>query len=260
MIKHDVLGVSALIAGFHCRADFLHRESGKEDMQESLTMKNLPESEKPYEKCLNSGAESLSDAELLAVILRTGGKDSPALELARHILILEPGGILNLEYLSIPQLKQLDGIGDVKAIQLKCVAEISRRISMTRKKDRVCLNDPLSIVEYYKESMRHREKEHLLLSMFDNGSRLIGDSVISVGTCNASLVSPREIFLQALSHKAVYVVLLHNHPSGDPSPSEEDFRVTERIHRCGQLLDIPLMDHIIIGDNCYFSFHEQNAF
>ncbi len=226
-------------------------------MQNSTKMKDLPESEKPYEKCLSKGAESLSDAELIAVILRTGSQNEQALDLAKRILMLPPGGILNLEYLTAAQLQKLYGIGAVKAIQLKCVAEISKRIAMTSRRNSVMLNDASSIAAYYMERMRHETKENLLLSMFDSNSKLIGDQTISVGTCNASLISPREVFLQALDRQAVYVVLLHNHPSGNPKPSEEDIKVTKRIKECGKLLDVPLMDHIIVGDNCYYSFHEN---
>lgn len=226
-------------------------------MQNSTKMKDLPESEKPYEKCLSKGAESLSDAELIAVILRTGSQNEQALDLAKRILMLPPGGILNLEYLTAAQLQKLYGIGAVKAIQLKCVAEISKRIAMTSRRNSVMLNDASSIAAYYMERMRHETKENLLLSMFDSNSKLIGDQTISVGTCNASLISPREVFLQALDRQAVYVVLLHNHPSGNPKPSEEDIKVTKRIKECGKLLGVPLMDHIIVGDNCYYSFHEN---
>lgn len=226
-------------------------------MQNNTKMKDLPESEKPYEKCLSKGAESLSDAELIAVILRTGSQNEQALDLAKRILMLPPGGILNLEYLTAAQLQKLYGIGTVKAIQLKCVAEISKRIAMTSRRNSVMLNDASSIAAYYMERMRHETKENLLLSMFDSNSKLIGDQTISVGTCNASLISPREVFLQALDRQAVYVVLLHNHPSGNPKPSEEDIKVTKRIKECGKLLDVPLMDHIIVGDNCYYSFHEN---
>ena len=226
-------------------------------MQKNRNMKDLPESEKPYEKCLKQGAASLSDAELIAVVIRTGSQNEQAVDLAKEILLLPPGGILNLEYLSVSQLQKLYGIGAVKAVQLKCVAEISRRMAMAKRRDRICMNDAESIAAYYMETMRHESKEHLPLSMYGSNSRLLGDEMISVGTCNSSLISPREIYLQALSHQAVYVVLLHNHPSGDPRPSEEDILVTERIKKCGELLDIPLMDHIIVGDNCYYSFHEQ---
>lgn len=221
-------------------------------------MKDLPESEKPYEKCLKRGAESLSDAELIAAIIRTGSQNEQALELAKKILMLPPGGILNLEYLTLAQLQKLYGIGAVKAVQLKCVAEISKRIAMTSRKSSVMLSDASTIAAYYMERMRHETKENLLLSMFDSNSKLIGDQTISVGTCNASLISPREVFMQALDRQAVYVVLLHNHPSGNPNPSEEDILVTKRIKECGKLLDVPLMDHIIVGDNCYYSFHEND--
>ena len=228
-------------------------------MQKNRNMKDLPESEKPYEKCLKHGASGLSDAELIAVIIRTGSQNEQAVDLAKEILLLPPGGILNLEYLSVSQLQKLYGIGIVKAVQLKCVAEISKRMAMADRRDRVSMRNAESIAAYYMERMRHETKEHLLLSMYDSNSRLLGEELISVGTCNASLISPREVYVQALSNQAVYVILLHNHPSGDPRPSEEDILVTDRIKKCGELLDIPLMDHIIVGDNCYYSFHEQGV-
>lgn len=226
-------------------------------MQKSNIMKDLPESEKPYEKCLKLGAGRLSDAELIAVIIRTGSQREQALDLAREILKLSPGGILNLQYLTVEQLMELHGIGMVKAVQLKCVAEISKRISMTSRQQAVLLRDAHSIASYYMEQLRHEKKEHLVVSMFDSQCRLIADRTISIGTCNASLISAREIFLSALEKQAVYIVLLHNHPSGSPKPSEEDIVVTKKINQSGKILDIPLLDHIIIGDNQYFSFSEQ---
>lgn len=220
-------------------------------------MKDLPESEKPYEKCLKYGPEALSDAELIAVVIRTGSQKEKAIELARNILKLSPGGILNLQYLTVEQLKELHGIGMVKAVQLKCVAEISKRIARTSRQHEVILKNASSIASYYMESLRHETKEHLVLSMFDSRCQLIADQTISIGTCTASLISAREIFLIALEKKAVFIVLLHNHPSGCPNPSEEDILVTKKIKTSGTILDIPLLDHIIIGDNQYFSFNEQ---
>lgn len=228
-------------------------------MQKNIAMKDLPESEKPYEKCLKQGPEHLSDAELIAVIIRTGSQKEQALELARNILMLSPGGILNLEYVTIDQLKNLHGVGTVKAVQLKCVAEISKRIAMTKRQPAVILKDAQSIAAYYMERLRHEPKEHLILSMFDSKNQLLSDETISIGTCRASLSSPREIFLKALEKKAVYVILLHNHPSGKADPSEDDVLVTNRINECGKLLDIPLLDHIIIGDNEYYSFAEAKV-
>lgn len=228
-------------------------------MERLKSMKELPESEKPYEKCLKYGSEYLSDAELIAVIIRTGSKKQQALELARNILAQAPGGILNLYHLSIEQLQSMYGIGKVKAVQLKCVAEISKRIAATSREKQIILRDAHSIAAYYMERLRHESKENLVLSMFDGKSNLIADEVISIGTCSASLVSGREIFLKALQKQAVYVILLHNHPSGQAKPSEEDYLVTNKIKECGKLLDIPLLDHIIIGDNQYFSFAEAGV-
>ena len=210
-----------------------------------IRMKDLPDSEKPYEKCWKTGAESLSDAELIAAVIRTGSRNEQALVLAQRILKTSPGGILNLEYLTVSQLREIYGIGTVKAAQLKCVAEISKR------------KDAASVAAYYMERMRHLTKEQLVLAMYDSKCMLLQDALISIGTCNASLISPREVFMKALEYKAVYVMLLHNHPSGDPQASGEDISVTKRINECGKLLGIPLLDHIIIGDNCYFSFREQ---
>lgn len=221
------------------------------------TMKELPESEQPYEKFLKHGAHSLSDAELLAVILRTGSRDRTALQLAHDVLCQEQRSLLNLHLLTMEDLRKIPGIGQVKATQLKCIAELSRRMaSATYQKD-MQVQEPKTIAAYYMEQLRHETREKLLLAMFDTKHHFLGDEVLSVGTVNSSLVSPREIFLKALQCAAVYIIILHNHPSGDPTPSEEDVRVTRRVAECGNLLGIGLADHIIIGDNRYISFKEQ---
>lgn len=227
-------------------------------MQNNMSMKELPDSEKPYERCLKNGAESLTDAELIAAVIRTGSCREKAVTLAQRILKVSPGGILNLEYLTAKQLQSIYGIGMVKAVQLKCVAEISKRLAATRRAESVIMQDPSTIAAYYMERLRHQEQEHLILAMYDSKCMLLKDIQLSVGTCNASLISPREIFLKALAYQAVYVVLVHNHPSGNPEASREDFTVTNRIKECGKLLGVPLLDHIIIGDNRYFSFQEQD--
>lgn len=226
-------------------------------MNTHITMKEMPESEKPYEKCLKSGAQGLSDAELLAVILRTGTRQKTSLETAQHLLYGGEGNLLNLVTMSMEEMQNIPGIGQVKAAQMKCVAELAMRIARTKRAVRISLNQPESVAEYYMETLRHESKEKLLLAMFDAKCSLLGDEIISVGTVNHSLVSPREIFLKALQYKAVHIVLLHNHPSGDPTPSEADKRVTKRIATCGELMDIALADHIIIGDNSYISFREK---
>ncbi|MFP3155453.1 DNA repair protein RadC [Lachnospiraceae bacterium ZAX-1] len=226
-------------------------------MNRHYTMKELPNSEKPYEKCLEYGAAALSDAELLAVILRSGSKNINATQLAQSILCQEQKSLLNLYYMQISDFQKIPGIGTVKAIQLKCIAEIAMRLSRTSYKDKICMTEPSTVATYFMEQLRHDTKEKLLLVMFNAKNHYLGDEVISVGTVNASLVSPREIFLKALSLQAVNIIMIHNHPSGDPTPSNEDKRATIRVLECGQMIGIYLADHIIIGDNKYISFREK---
>ena len=226
-------------------------------MYTHITMKEMPESEKPYEKCINYGAQELSDAELLAVILRTGTRQFTSLQTAQRLLYGREGNLLNLISMTMEEMQNIPGIGQVKAAQMQCVAELAVRIARTQRAVKISLNQPESVAGYYMETLRHESKEKLLLAMFDAKCNLLGDEVISVGTVKNSLVSPREIFLKALQCKAVHIVLLHNHPSGDPTPSEADKRVTKRIAACGEMMDIALADHIIIGDNNYISFREK---
>lgn len=222
-------------------------------------MKDLPETEKPYEKCLLSGPENLTDAELLAVIIRTGSYGEHSLSLASKVLSLNhPGGILGLLHLSLPELMTLKGIGKVKGIQLLCIGELSRRIWRTLAVEEApVFNDPAVISGFFMEDMRHKEQEELHLMMLNTKNILIKESLIFRGTVNASMASPREVFMEALRYHAVHVVLVHNHPSGDPTPSREDAELTGRMRDVGVLLGIPLIDHIIIGDNTYFSFRER---
>ena len=226
-------------------------------MKEHCTIKELSDSEKPYEKFLRYGAKYLSDAELLAVIIRTGTSGKKSVEVAQDVLNRREN-LLNLYRLSFKELTEISGIGKVKAIQLKCLAEITRRMTMATRLSNVSLNSASAVAAYYMEALRHEEREKLLLCMFDSRCVLLGEEVISVGTINASLISPREIFKLALMNQAVYIILLHNHPSGDPVPSTMDRQVTHRVEQSGEMLGIHLSDHIIIGDNKYFSFKEEN--
>lgn len=227
--------------------------------RETITMKDLPDSDRPYEKCRASGPESLSDAELLAVVLRSGTKGRTALELAQKLLGRkgEENGLTAVVRLPFPELIRTPGIGPVKAVQLQCIGELTRRIAKASAKKGLELSTPGAIAQYFMEDLRHLKQEEMVVAMFDTKSHLIRETVISRGTVNASLVTPREVFLEAMRQEAVYVVLLHNHPSGDPMPSREDIRLTKRMQEAGDLLEIPMLDHIIIGDNCYLSFKER---
>lgn len=226
-------------------------------MTKHMTVKELPDGERPYEKCVKWGARALSDAELLSVIIRTGSVGEKSIDLANRILTAGPHGLLNLIHLELEEMMEIRGIGTVKAVQLKCAAELAKRLSMACRRENVFLDSPSSIASYYMERLRHEHRETLLLTMYNGRNMLLGDEILSVGTSNASLVSPGEVFRTALKSHAEYIVLLHNHPSGNPEPSSEDVNITTRIKECGKLLGILLMDHVIIGDNRYFSFRER---
>lgn len=229
-------------------------------MQQNLLMNNIQKEERPYEKCLISGPGSLTDAELLAVILRCGTRGCSAVDLAEKILQSSRGhpGLTGLYHLTLPQLCEIKGVGQVKAIQILCIGELSRRIARTAARRELDFQNPESIAEYYMETMRHEEQENLVCMMLDTRNHLLGEKVITRGTVNASLISPRELFLTALSYHAVHLILLHNHPGGDPSPSLEDQKVTRRIVQAGELIGITVLDHIIIGDRTFFSLRQNH--
>lgn len=227
-------------------------------MQQSYTMKEILKEDRPYEKCLQFGAEALSDTELIAVLLRTGTKGMNSLKLARNILDSSCGddGLLNIHHLTLEKLMSIKGIGKVKALQILCLSELAKRLAKASAKEGLVFSLPSTIASYYMEEMRHQKQEHMKLLMLNTKSKLIGESNIFKGTVNASLVSPRELFIEALEKEAVSIILLHNHPSGDPTPSNQDILLTKRIKEAGSLIGIELLDHIIIGNNCYMSFSE----
>lgn len=223
-----------------------------------ITMKELPLEERPYEKCFTHGPEALSDAELLSVIIRTGTKKDSSLALSRKILEGEDGGLLSLLHRSLPELMEIRGIGPVKASQLLCIGELSRRIwRQAASGETLSFHSPEAIAGYYMEEMRHLEQEELRAMFFNTKQVLIKELLVSRGTVNASLATPREIFIEALRYRAVSLILVHNHPSGDPSPSREDVAFTKRVRLAGEVVGIALLDHIIIGDNAFMSLKER---
>lgn len=225
-------------------------------------IKELSYEERPYEKCERFGAEHLTDTELLAILLRTGTKGENSLELAKKILYQshEKRGLISIHNWSLEQLRKLKGIGKVKAIQILCLSELAKRLAKETAEKQLDFHTPDTIAQYYMEDLRHKKQEHMKLLLLNTKSRLIYEKEISVGTVNAAIVSPREIFIEALQNNAVYVILLHNHPSGDPTPSLEDVQLTIQIKEAGELIGVELLDHIIIGDNCYTSLREKGYF
>ncbi|MBR6451950.1 MAG: DNA repair protein RadC [Lachnospiraceae bacterium] len=221
----------------------------------------LPREDRPYEKFLRFGPQALTDTELLAILLQSGTRNLSSLELARKVLLIrEDISVLSLYEKSFEDLKRLPGIGRVKAIRLKCVAELATRIHRARRTDTAVFTSPRTVADYYMESMRHLDHEQLTAVYLDGGCKKIADEVIFVGSVNHTLISAREIFLKALEVHAVYVMLIHNHPSGNASPSKDDIAITQQICMAGEILNIPLLDHLIIGDREYVSFKESGYF
>lgn len=214
----------------------------------------------PYEKFVLYGPSSLSESELLAIILRTGTREASAVDIASKVLALgryPKEGLLGLYDLSLEELCSIKGVGEVKAIKLKALTELSMRMHRACAKQRFIATDPSSVADYYMEELRHLDNENVYLVGLDSKSGILFESRLSEGSVNMSLISPRNVFIEALSKRAVFIILLHNHPSGDPTPSRSDREFTRSIEKLGDMLEIRLLDHIVIGDNRYYSFKEE---
>lgn len=219
--------------------------------------------EQPYERFLRFGPECLTEAELLAIIIRTGTKEKDALQLAEEVLQLARyprEGLLGLYEVKLEELEKIKGIGEVKAVKLKCLAELSMRMSAATAKEGICVKSAGQAAGLFMERLRHRETECVFLICMDAKCRILREKKLSEGSVRNSLISPREIFMEALNAKAVNILLIHNHPSGDPTPSAMDKEITAHIREMGAKMDIPLLDHIVIGDNRYISFREASWF
>ncbi|MCD8132060.1 MAG: DNA repair protein RadC [Lachnospiraceae bacterium] len=212
----------------------------------------------PYERFLSCGPGALTDAELVAVILRTGTKDKSALQLAQDVLNScgTRENLTVLYQLTLSDLLKINGIGEVKAVKLLALAELSRRMSRQSLHSELSFQNLGKVAAYYMETLRHFRTEQVLAVFLDGRGHYLGEEKLSLGTVNASLLSPREVFIAALRHNAGGFILLHNHPSGDCTPSAQDEAITARIAEGGRLINLPLIDHIIIGDNTYTSFRE----
>ena len=217
---------------------------------------------RPYERCFYCGPGALTDEELLAVIFRTGTGGRNAVGLAQDVFRAagEESGLSGLHSLTVQELMQIPGIGKVKAIQVMAVCELAKRMAVRDVKRGPIFNSTSKVASYYMESLRHRDTEAMLLLMLDNRCRLIREETVSTGTATFSSVSVREMIGCALRHRAIQIILVHNHPSGDPQPSDADREITKETFRAGKLTGIRLADHIIIGDHRYYSFLENDFF
>lgn len=227
-------------------------------INKSYTIKDLPESERPREKLSKYGVSSLSNAELIAIIIRTGYGDDTAIDLANRILSIDSSGVKFLSYATVEELTTIRGIGNCKAAQIQASIELGKRISRYGGEDKVKIDSPLVLVNLLMEEMRYLKKEYFKIAVLDTKNQIISIENISIGNLNASIVHPREVFNVAIKKSANSIILVHNHPSGDPTPSREDINITHRLVEVGEIVGIKVLDHIIIGDNKYISFKQRN--
>lgn len=219
-------------------------------------LRDIPEEERPRERMLISGAGALSHSELLAIILRTGTRQESAVYLAQRIL-REAGGIRGLVDLSVDELVGIKGIGPAKAVQLKAGIELGQRLARTRLPEAHVIRSPQDAADLLMEQLRYLQKEHFVCLFLNTKNHVIAQETLSMGSLNASIVHPREVFRAAIKCSSASVVCAHNHPSGDPTPSPEDILMTERLCSAGELIGIDVLDHIVIGDGVFVSLKEQ---
>lgn len=219
-------------------------------------LKDLPEEMFPRERLFQFGPEALSNREILAILLRTGVKGENVLDVAERLLA-ETGGLTGLARLTVHDLAQLHGLGQAKSATVKAALELGRRLVSADPAARSVVNSPQDVAHLVMEEMRYLDREHFRIMSLTTKNHVLGVSQISVGSLNSSLVHPRECFKEAIRRNSNAIILLHNHPSGDPTPSQEDIEVTRRLSEGGQILGIEVLDHVIIGDNRYISLKER---
>ena len=222
----------------------------------SYLIKDLPLDEKPREKAKKYGISSLSEAELLAILLRTGAKNISVLDLARTLL-LEYQDLEGLLHARINALKKIFGMGEVKAITILAALELGRRLQEKNEKQKIQIRESKEVFKYFAHLFFHSEQEKFYVLFLDSKNYVVNQKLLFVGTANQSLVHPRDIFKEAILNNAVKILCIHNHPSGSVSPSFADEETTKRIKKIGDLMGISLVDHVIIGKDDYYSFLEN---
>jgi DNA repair protein RadC len=222
----------------------------------SFTVRDLPRQERPRERLQKFGPEALSAQELLALVIGRGIPKKSVINIAQELLA-KFGNIRAISQATIEELCQIKGIGLAKAAQIKACFELGKREDLEPELKDFDIKNPESVVKAIRASIKDKAKEHFKLILLNPRNKIISISTISIGTLNASLVHPREVFKDAIVHSAASVVLAHNHPSGDPEPSEDDITITKRLIEAGKILGVEVIDHIIVGKNGFFSFKEK---
>ena len=223
-----------------------------------MSIKNWPKEERPRERLRQRGPEALSDAELLAILLVTGASNTglTALDCSR-MLLQEHLNLRNMTRASSDELCRIPGVGPVKASRIQAALEIGRRVVSQKRKMGTVFQISQDVFDTYSVMLQDAKQETFTVILLDSKNRFLREETVALGSLNQSIVHPREVFRPAIRGAAASVILVHNHPSGDPSPSDEDVRVTERLVEAGKLLGIRVLDHIIVGEGRYFSFFDQ---
>ena len=226
---------------------------------EHKSIKEWPEDERPRERLLKVGADGLSTAELIAIIIKTGGRDKSALELAREVL-MHFSSLKEVEAAAVAEFTNIKGIGSAKIAQIKAAFELGRRL--LKSDQDTGLTSPMfrnsrEVYEYFRPGFYGLKKERFLCALLDTKNRVFKESIVSEGTLTSSLVHPREVFRDAIKEAAASVLFVHNHPSGDPTPSRDDIDITKRLVETGKVIGINVIDHIVIADGTYLSLMEK---
>lgn len=223
---------------------------------ETLMIRDFPQDERPRERFIQHGASSLSNHELIALLLRTGTKDESVLQLSNRLLS-QFEGLRLLKAATLEEITAIKGIGTAKAIQLLAAVEIGRRVANLSYNDRYVIRSPEDGAKYVMNDMRFLSQEHFVCLYLNTKNQVLHKQTIFIGSLNASIVHPREVFKEAFRRSAASIICIHNHPSGDPAPSKEDIEVTKRLAECGKIIGIELLDHLIIGENKFVSLKEK---
>ena len=226
-------------------------------MTETIMVRDLPLEERPREKLVSYGPAVLSNAELLAILLRTGTRGESVLRMAERVLsYCKDRGLASMVHMSVEELAKIHGLGPGKAATVLAAVELGRRLAIAEARVEI-IHGPEDVARFAMPHFRHETKEHFAVLLLNTKNHILAMPVISQGSLTASVVHPREVFEAAVRHSAASMILLHNHPSGDPSPSREDIAVTERLVKAGQIMDIPVLDHVIIGNDSFASLKEK---
>ena len=224
----------------------------------AIMVRDLPPEERPREKLLAYGPSGLSNAELLAILLRSGTWKKSVLRIAEEILArIKEQGLVGMVHISVAELAKIDGVGKVKAATLQAAIELARRLAVQQSAKIQMIMGPEDVARYAMPHYRFEQKEHFAVLLLNTKNHVISMPEVSVGSLSASVVHPREVFRAAIDHAAAAMILLHNHPSGDPTPSREDIAVTERLVKAGKIMDIPVLDHVVLGRDRFISLKEK---